>query len=279
MSDLHVSTGDRTYIPGVDAFGDVTRSRLLGLKKGLIVKTDDGKLRAFCGNNISNVVDKTTGNDGAGKTISVPTDVKSIGPAILAKFGVSNTDQVTLFQKFIVLDSTTRNEKATFWEENQYDDDVLNTFIPEILGILESDETYISVQASKILKNVPDTIRSTMMIKMMQVTDSDARKGLIIRYTLIQNDRVAVENFMQDMFNLLLEDDDYIRVEMRRVLLRIKGMDHEQSDSKIEAYISSSTGEERKAFVDNWKSIRYFNVSAKKAAGRKVLHTLKKYDL
>ena len=180
MSALHVHPGDRAYLPLSDTFADVTRDTILGIKKGCVVKSDDGRLRAFCGEVASTVVEKASGKDGSGNTVAVPPDVKVVGPATLGKLGISEADQFTLFHKFIVLDPALRREKAAFWEKHKYDDEVLSTFIPEVLKILESDEAFIQEHAGKLLSHVSEEIRTKMVANMDSRTTSDTRKALIV---------------------------------------------------------------------------------------------------
>lgn len=278
MPTLHVSTGDRTYLPGKDVFADVTRDHVLGLGKGCVVRSDDGRLRAFCGGNASTVVAKGSGLDGDGNAVAVPTDVKAVGPGILTQFGVTASDQVALFQKFIVLEPAVRNEKAALWEEHQYDEAALSTFIPEVIGILQSDDAYIAAQANKILGHVSAQVRGTMLSTLMQVTDQDTRKGLIVNYTLIQNDKTRVEAFMQSVYLLVLDNDTYMAIEMRRALLTLKGMDSEQADTRIAAFVENTTQDIRNEFVAAWRSLRYYTKASRKAGVRKVLHLLAKYN-
>lgn len=279
MSEIHVKAGDRAYLQEADTFADVTRDHILGLKKGCVVMSDDGKLMAFCGGNSSTVVEKTSGKDGDGNSVSVPTDVKTIGPAVLARFGVDEVDQVTLFDKFIVLDSTVRNEKAAFWENHQYDDDILAVFIPEVLQILESDDLYIAKHADSLLSHVSAEVRATMLANMATRTDTDTRKGLIVRFTLIQNDRVQVEEFRQAMFALLLDNAAYTRIEMTRCLRTIEGMPESEADETITNFLATASDQTIAEFVQKWRSMKYYTRSARECGTRKVLHVLKKNDI
>lgn len=276
MSEIHVHAGDRAYLPEADTFADVTRDHILGLKKGCVVRSDDGKLRAFCGETSTTVVEKKSGKDGTGTTIALPTDVKVIGPGVLSRFGVSEIEQVTLFSKFIVLDSAMRNEKAAFWEAHQYDDEALGTFIPELLTILQSDDLYIATHAEKVFAHVHPDARQIMQANMMSNTDIDTRKGLIVRFTLIQNDRVQVEEFTQALFDLLLDNVTYTRIEMTRCLLTIRGMQQADADSRVAEFLESAPEETINNFVDVWRSMKYYTKSARKSGTRKVLHVLKK---
>lgn len=276
MSEMHVHPGDRAYLPSSDMFGDVTRDSILGLKKACVVRSDDGRLTAFCGNVASTVVEKNSAKDGSGNTIDVPTDVKVIGPAVLSKFEINETDQFALFHKFILLDPSVRREKAAFWEAHQYDDQVLATFIPEVLNILQSDDTYVAEHAGRLLAHVTPDIRAIMMANLESRTVADTRKGLIVRFTLIQNDKVQLEEFRQSLFTLLLGDTAYARIEMRRCLFTIRGMTEANADQQLNDFFENATEATIKQFVDEWREKKYYTKAARKAGTRKVLHLLKK---
>lgn len=276
MSEMHVHPGDRAYLPSADMFGDVTRDTILGLKKGCVVRSDDGRMTAYLGNVASTVVEKSTGKDGDGNAVDVPTDVKVIGPAVLDKFEINETDQFAMFHKFVLLDSTTRREKAKFWEEHQYDDHVLATFIPEVLTILQSDDMYIAEHADRLLAHVTPDVRATMLANMASRTVPDTRKGLIVRFTLIQNDRVQLEEFRQSLFTLLLDDREYARIEMRRCLLSIRGATEADADQQLDDFFGTATDETIEQFVSDWRAKKYYTKAARKAGTRKTLHLFKK---
>lgn len=276
MSGIHVRPGDRAYLPSSDSFADVTRDSMLGLKKACVVRSDDGTLRAFCGEVASSVVEKNSRKDGGGNTVTVPTDVKVVGPAILGKFGVSETDQFALFHKFIALEPSVRREKAALWEQHQNDDNALATIIPDVLRILESDDAYIRQHSAKLLAHVSDDIRTKMLTNMEARTTTDTRKGLIARFTLVQNDRVQLEEFRQSLFTLLLDDFSYARIEMTRSLLSVRGATRESVDKQLDELLGTVTGDTLSEFVTNWRSMKYYTSAARKAGARKVQHFMKK---
>ncbi|CAM9156360.1 unnamed protein product [Ectocarpus sp. 8 AP-2014] len=252
---------------------------MLGLKRACVVRSDDGKLQAFCGEVATSVVEKNSGKDGGGNTVTVPTDVKVVGPAILGKLGVSEEDQFTLFHKFIALEPSVRREKAAFWEAHQNDDNALLTFIPEVLRILESDDAYIRQHSVKLLAHVTDDIRAKMITNMEARTTGDTRKGLIVRFTLVQNDRVKLEEFRQSLFALLLDDISYARIEMTRSLLSVRGATLESVDKQVDELLDAVAGDTLSEFVTNWRSMKYYTSAARKAGARKVQHFIKKVSL
>lgn len=243
-----------------------------------MVRSDDGKLVAFYGNQSKQIVEKSSAQDGNGTQVAVPTDVKEIGPTVLSRFGVSDLDQVALFQKFISLDATVRDEKASFWEAHKYDDEVLASFIPEVVNVLQSDDEYIAKHADSLLSHVDAGTRATMLTNMAARTDSESRKGLIVRYTLIQNDRTQVEEFRQSLFKLLLEDKSYARVEMVRCLLTINGATETDALNRVNAYLDTASEDAIAGFVQEWRSMKYYTRVARRAGTRKVLHLLKKHE-
>jgi len=277
MSTVHVKPGDRAYLPVAQQFGDVTRSHILGLKKGCVVRSDDGKLVAFCGRKTDEVVEKESARDGNGIEIAVPTDVKAIGPEILSRFGVSDVDQVALFQKFVNLDATVRNEKASFWEAHKYDEDALAAFIPEVLNVLQSDDEYIAKHADSLLAHVDGETRATMLSNMATRTDNESRKGLIVRYTLIQNDRVQLEEFRQSLFKLLLDDFSYARVEMVKCLRTMNGASEADALQRVNTFLGKVSQDVITGFVQEWRLMKFYTKAARKAGTRKVLHLLKRH--
>lgn len=278
MSSIHIKAGDRAYLPAAQQFGDVTRSHILGLKKGCVVRSDNGKLVAFCGDKTAEIVEKESAQDGNGSQVEVPSDFKVIGPEILARFGVSDADQAALFQKFIALDATVRNEKASFWESHKYDDEVLSTFVPEVLNVLQSDDEYISKHADSLFAHVDADTRATMRSNMTTKTDSESRKGLIVRFTLIQNDRVQVEEFRQSLYKLLLDDTPYARVEMVRCLLMMKGANEADAKQRVNTFLDKASEDDITRFVQEWRLMKFYTKAARKAGTRKVLHLLKRHE-
>lgn len=277
MSDVHVRPGDRAYLPGSKTFGDVTRDSILGLKKGFVVRADDGKLRAFCGDVVKSVVNKSSGQDGNGTAVPLPTDVKLVGPSVLAKFGVEETDQAVLFSKFNALDPTVRVQKSALFEEHKDDEKALGEFVSELLDILQPDDLYIATHAQHVLAGVPDDVRATMMANLSTKTDGDTRKSLIVHYNSIQNDTIQVEDFRQQLFALLLDNPTYARFEMKRCLLREQGA--ADIDQRVQNFIDTASQATIDKFVAEWRQLKYFRNAARTFARRKVLKFLKANEI
>lgn len=275
MSDIHVHTGDRAYLPGSSTFGDVTRDSVLGLKKGCIVKGDDGKLRALCGDMVTSVVNKVSGQDGNGTHVPLPTDLKVVGPQVLAKFGVGETEQSVLFSKFNALDPAVRQQKSALFEQHKDDDNKLGDFVTEIMDILKTDDLYIETHTEHVLSGVPDDIRATMMVNLSTATDSDARKNLMVQYHTVQNDRIQVEDFRQHLLSTLLDSTTYARLEITRCLLRERGADAAAVEQRVHNFIDTASAATIEKFVTEWRHLKYYRNSAKTFARRKALHFLR----
>lgn len=275
MSGAHVRSGDRAYLPASKGFGDVTRDRLLGLKKGCVIKGDDGKLRAFGGDVVQSVVNKESGMDGSGTQVPLPTDVKVVGPYVLSKFGVGEAEHTALFSKFNALDPIVREEKAAFFEEHKDDDKALGEFVTGLMDILQTDDVYIATHAQQVLADVPDDIRAMMTSNLATAIESDTRKQLIGKFHTIQNDRIQVEGFKQQLFATLLDNTTYARLEMTRCLLRQQGATAASADERVQNFIQTASQATIDKFVTEWRHLKYFRNSAKKFAMRKVLHSLK----
>lgn len=279
MSDLHVRPGDRAYLPGPKTFGDVTRDSILGLKKGFVVKADDGKLRAFCGDVVKSVVSKSSGQDGNGTAVPLPTDVKLVGPSVLAKFGVEETDQAVLFSKFNALDPALRVQKSALFEDYKDDEKALGEFVTELLDILQPDDLYIATHAQHVLAGVPDDLRATMMANLTTKTDGDTRKSLIVHYNSIQNDTIKVEDFRQQLFALLLDNPTYARFEMKRCLMRDQGAQATEIDQRVQNFIDTAPQATTDKFVAEWRLLKYYRNAARTFARRKVLKFLKANEI
>jgi len=182
---MHVDKGERTFIKDDDSFADVMRTRIFGKESsGVVVQMDDGSYKAFIGNSVNQVVNTETQKDANGTDFEIPMDVKKHGPAILSAIGLD-----------------AENQRATF--------------LSEILGLLDDDTLFIQTQASKLLSHFDDTTRGQMLTKLNSITTSEQRKQLILKYTSVKYNKKSVERFMQELYKLLLEDDEYLVMQMK----------------------------------------------------------------
>lgn len=263
--DMPVSKGSRVFVKSEKMFGEVTKLGALGTD-AVVVECDDGSLHVMCGEHVkSDIVDKDTSKDGNGLEVSLPTDVRVIGPAILESFGVDEQTRAALFQKFLLLDESVRLEKAAYWETNQNDESKMKSFLEELIDVLREDETFIKIKSAKLLRHLGEDTRNTMLTNMMSLTTVEERKAMIMQYTSIQNDRRKVSEFLQGMYELLLDNKSYIMNEFTRVL-------GEESTSQITEFIANSTSAQHDDIVQEWRKRKLYRSSAGGAYARNVIN-------
>lgn len=258
---VHVSKGSRVFLTSVKMFGEVTKMGALGTD-AVVVQCDDGSLHVVCGENLQHdVVDKETLKDASGSSVAIPTDVRVVGQQVLEDFGVDEQTRAALFQKFMVLEESVRLEKATYWEANKDDQNKMNDFLSDLLTLLESDAAFIQAKSAKLLGHLDAETRSTMLTNMMASTTEAERKAMILQYTSIQNDRKQVAEFLQVMFELLLDNKTYIRNEFRKALVTIKILD-EESIPMIETFLDKSSETEIDNVAEEWRKLKLYRSGA-----------------
>lgn len=240
MPTPHVSKGTRVYLTSSKMFGEVMMTSVLGTD-GVVVKCDNGSIQMVCGEDIlDNVVEKSTENDGRGKSKAMPTDVRVIGPQVLESFGVDETTRAALFQKFMVLEENVRLEKATYWEANKDDPAKMAAFLPELMTLIGGDTQFIQTKSAKLLRHLDEDTRNAMLTNMMSSTTEDERKTMIMEYTSIQNDKRKVVEFLQSMYELLLDDETYLKMELKNALAKRRIYD-EESVPMIDNLLANSS--------------------------------------
>lgn len=257
MTAPHVSKGSRVYLTSRKLFGVVVKTTSLGTA-AVVVECDDGILRMVCGDDVvEDVVDNDTKKNGRGILKAVPTDVRTIGPQVLASIGVDETTTAALFQKFMVLEESVRLEKAAYWEANKDDAAAMSTFLPELMALLGEDTQFIQTKSAKLLRHLDGEVRTAMLTSMMTKTSAEERKDMIMQYTVIQNDKRKVEEFLQGMYELLLDNKTYVKMEFKRALANIRIYEKE-SVPMIVAFLADSSEEELETLVALWRQRKYY---------------------
>ena len=270
----HVSKGSRVFLTSHKLFGEVVKTSSLGTS-AVVVQCDDGIIRMVCGDDVvEDVVDKDTQKNGRGTLTAVPTDVRTVGPQVLASIGVDETTTAALFQKFMVLEESVRLEKAAYWEANKDDPEAMSTFLSELLTLLGEDTRFIQVKSARLLRHLDEEVRTAMMTSMMAKTSQEERKDLIMQYTAIQNDKRKVEEFLQGMYELLLDNQTYIKMEFKRALSNSRVYDKDP-EPMIEAFLANSSGEELEKLVTDWRKQKYYRSTK---GGTYALSFLRKYS-
>lgn len=259
---VHVSKGARVFVTTYKMFGDVTKVGTLGTE-AVVVECDDGSFHVICGENVKDeIVDKSTSKNGRGTDVQLPTDVRVIGHQVLESFGVDDEDtRAALFQKFMVLDEAVRLEKATYWEANKDDQAKMATFLSELLTLLKEDTAFIQAKSAKLLKHLSQDTRTIMLTNMMASTTEEERRAMIMEYTSIQNDRRKVGEFLQGMYELLLDNKSYIMSEFRTALVRKKILEQE-STPMIAAFLAKLSEAQQEEIVNDWRRMKLYRSTA-----------------
>lgn len=108
----HVPNGARAYIKPDDFYGDVIRTTTLNLQNSPVVQRDDGKMRAFLGQEVAEVVNKDTGSDGIETVTDLPLDVRMVGIDLMNLMGIAQETQATMFNNWLY--KLTKEQRAAY---------------------------------------------------------------------------------------------------------------------------------------------------------------------
>ena len=257
----HVESGDRAYVIDNDSYGVITRTSFLGLKDASpIVQLDDGTLSGFCGNNATEkVVNKTTGKNGKGVSIQMPTDVREIGPDLLGSIGVDENDQLVLFEKFMSLPKSVRRAKIEEWNTSKNDAELKDSFLETIVEELADDELYVRAQAHLILSHVYQEIREEMIVKFMAETTHEQRQEMIVQWKSLKTSKQGRKKFLHVVYDLTLTENQYLDIEYRLVLSENK-VDKSLHDDILTQFFEKNTPEQisehYSTLRNNYSSVR-----------------------
>lgn len=253
----HVSSGDRAYLTDSDSYGDVNRTTILGVP-GVVVYDDEGGVTAYCGTEASSasVVNKTTGKNGKGVDVSMPTDVKSEGTEVLAALEIEPEKQSILFVKFMgMFSKEQRRAYIDEWNEKKNDPVEKETFLNGLITDLEDDEVFITNEGKKAFIGIEEEVQHKMFSKLLTTLDASERESYIIQWMQVKNDKYKKEEFLQGMYELLMDDDDYIVMEGKKALTKVFISTSEQTNlfNKFLEVVDPST---RSDLVKEWRSVR-----------------------
>ena len=97
-----------------------------------------------------------------------------------------------------------------------------------------------------------------MFQKLFSFTDAEFRKQLIVRFTLVQNDKRKTEIFIQDLYELLLDDETYIKIEFERF-----GKNTYTPfilSQKIDNFMKEKTPDEIKEITEHWRNLSLIHI-------------------
>lgn len=219
----HVALGERVYVNGTDMYGDVTRTTVLGVEAVSLVD-DEGTTKAFFGIKMEkDVVAKASGQDGSGTTVDLPVDVREEGVEVLTALNIPADDQRIKFSKFMgMFDQATRRAYMEDWVAKKDDPDQKSNFLQGLLDDLEDDEVFITAQGNSALAGVEPEIRQKMFQRLVTDLTQEQREGLILEWMAVKNYRDRKDEFLQGMYELLMDDDDYIAMEGRKAFTKLR---------------------------------------------------------
>lgn len=260
----HVTLGERVYVKGADMFGDVTRKIVLGVEAVSVVD-DAGVTKAYFGaESKEGVVKKDTGVDGTGAQVEVPVDVREEGVEVLSAMNIPAEEQRVRFAKFMgMFDQATRRAYMDEWVAKKDDPAQRTAFLQGLLEALDDDETFIQAQGAQALAAVEPGARQKMFQRLLTVVTEEERRSLVLEWMAVKNFKDKKEEFLQGMYELLMDDDDYIAMEGRKAFtkLRILGEDQAQIFSKFMATVSA---EDRAKYTAEYRKVRKSESQKKK---------------
>ncbi len=252
----HVTLGERVYVKGTDMFGDVTRTTVLGVEAVSIVD-DEGTTKAFFGTNLdTGIVGKEVGVDGTGTAVDVPVDVRQEGVAVLTALNIPPDRQRLTFVKFMgMFDQATRRGYMDEWVLKKDDPAQSAAFLQGLLADLDDDEAFITRQGNMALSGVEENVRQKMFGRMLTVLTKEEREALIIEYMTTKNHPDKLEDFLQSMYELLMDDDDYIAMEGRKAFTKLRILADKQTEI-FTNFMTTVSAWDRAQYVAEYRKVR-----------------------
>ena len=266
----HVALGERVYVKGTDMFGDVTRTTVLGVAAVSLVD-DEGTTKAFFPATAkTGIVGKDSGVDGTGETVAVPVDVRQEGISVLGAMGVPEDQQRLKFVKFMgMFDQATRRAYMDDWVLKKDDPTQRDAFLQGLISDLEDDQTFITRQGNLALSGVEPEVRQAMFGRMITQLTKEERESLILEWMGAKNDVHKKEEFLQGMYELLMDDDDYIAMEGRKAFTGLRILQDEQTEI-FTKFMTNVSAWDRAKYVAEYRKVRK-SESEKKRLLRKLI--------
>ena len=256
FSMTHVTLGERVYVKGTDMFGDVTRTTVLGVDAVSLVD-DEGITKAFFGTNLSTeIVGKSAGVDGTGAAVTVPVDVKEEGIQVLTAMNITPEEQHLKFVKFMgMFDQPARRAYMEEWVTKKDDPVQRTVFVEGLMHDLEDDTQFIVAVGNQALSNVEPDVRQYMFERMLTTLSKEERESLILEWMQVKNYPIEMEEFLQGMYELLMDDDDYIAMEGRKAFTRLRILADKQTDI-FTKFMTNVSAEDRASYVVEYRKVR-----------------------
>ena len=256
FSMTHVTLGERVYVKGTDMFGDVERTTVLGIDAVSLVD-DEGTTKAFFGTTLATeIVGKAAGVDGTGAAVAVPVDVKEEGIEVLTAMNIPPGEQRLKFVKFMgMFDQATRREYMEDWVTKKDDPVQRTAFVQSLMHDLEDDTEFIMVVGNQALAAVDPEVRQYMFQRMLTTLSKQERESLILEWVEVKNYPVKKEEFLQGMYELLMDDDDYIAMEGKKAFTGVRILAAEQTEI-FTNFMMNVSAEDRASYVVEYRKVR-----------------------
>ncbi|CAM9091841.1 unnamed protein product [Ectocarpus sp. 12 AP-2014] len=260
----HVALGERVYVKGSDMYGDVNRTTVLGVTAVSLVD-DEGVTKAFFGSKMeTGVVAKSSGLDGSGAKVDLPVDVRQEGAEVLTALNISPEDQATKFSKFMgMFDQATRRAYMEDWVAKKDDPAQRATFLQGILSDLDDDDLFITTQGNSALAHIDEEVRQKMFQRLLTDLTKEQREGLILEWMAVKHYPDRREEFLQGMYELLMDDDDYIAMEGRKAFTELRILAEEQA-AIFTKFMTTVSAEDRATYVADYRKVRTTKSQKKK---------------
>ncbi|CAM9103241.1 unnamed protein product [Ectocarpus sp. 12 AP-2014] len=222
----------------------------------------------FGANKESEIVKKDTGVDGTGETVDVPVDVKEEGVEALAAMDVTPEDQRLKFAKFMgMFDQETRRAYMDEWAAKKDDSAQREAFLQGLMDALDDDEAFITIQGDQALANVDPDVRKYMFERLMTTLTKPERESLILEYMDVKNSPDQKEQFLQGMYELLMDDDDYIAMEERKAFTKLRILADEQTEIFAQ-FMTTVSAEDRAKYTAEYRKVRTSASEKKRLLGQ-----------
>jgi hypothetical protein len=260
----HVTLGERVYVKDTDMFGDVTRTTVLGVDAVSLID-DEGTTKAFFGTTAeTGIVPKTTGVDGTGAQVTVPVDVKEEGIEVLTAMNITPEEQHLMFVKFMgMFDQQTRRQYMEDWVTKKDDPVQREAFVQGLMHDLDDDTAFIMAVGNQALAAVEPEVRQYMFQRMLTTLSKEERESLIIEWMQVKNYPLKKEEFLQSMYELLMDDDDYIALEGRKAFTKLRILADDQTEIFTQ-FMANVSAEDRASYVVEYRKVRTSESEKKK---------------
>lgn len=194
--------------------------------------------------------------DGSGAEVEVPMDVKEGGVEVLSAMNVSAEDQRLMFVKFMgMFDQETRRGYMADWNENKDDPELRVAFLQRMTDDLDDHEAFIREQGTKALASVDPDVRQKIFVALLSKHTKEERESMILEWMTVKNNPDTKEEFLQGMYETLMDDDDFIAMEGKKAFTELRILEEDQS-AIFAKFMSVTTGEDRAAYAAGYRSAR-----------------------